>query len=99
MTDVKQAIKEMYDLMALYSEYGASDTEPRAEFAQALFDALEGREAFIPITASGWQLFSDMDGADGVARILNLQLLEVLSIANGDHRGFVQAMRYYFNAA
>lgn len=96
MSDIKTAIGEMYELMGKYSAYGASDTEPRGEFADILHDHLEGRDVTIPDTARGWQLFSSMAGADDVARILHDKAADVLRIANSDHRGFVAAMRYYF---
>lgn len=96
MSDIKNAIAEMYDLMGRYSAYGASDTEPRAEFSDILRGQLEGRDVTVPDTARGWQLFSDMAGADEVARILHDKAVDVLRIANGDHRSFVEAMRHHF---
>ena len=93
---VKTAIAEMYELMGKYADFGASDTEPRAEFSQTLHDVLEGNDARVPSTASAWQLFSDMDGAEAAAQALHDKTLDVIRVANGDHRGFVEAMRYYF---
>ena len=93
---VKTAIAEMYALMGKYADFGASDTEPRGEFAQLLADHLDGVDARVPDTASAWQLFSDMDGADAAAQALHDKAVDVLRIANGDHRSFVEAMRYYF---
>ena len=96
MSTVKDAIAEMYELMDQYSEFGASDTEPRGEFAHLLQTQLEGRGVRVPSTASEWQLFSGMPGAEAAARALHDKTLAVLEIANGDHRGFVAAMNYYF---
>jgi hypothetical protein len=93
---VKTAIAEMYELMGQYADFGASDTEPRGEFAQLLADHLDGVEVRVPATASEWQLFSDMEGSDAVAQALNAKAHDVVRIANSDHRSFVEAMRYYF---
>lgn len=94
----KQAIKQMYELMETLSEFGASDTEPRGVFADILHDQLEGKlDVVIPLNASGWQLYSDEPGAEDAAKVLAKWTEAVLEIANADHRGFVQAMSYYFN--
>lgn len=96
MSEVKQAIENMFKVMDVYSEYGASDTEPRAVFAELLHAAFQGEDVEVPGTAKEWSLFSDMKGSDKVAQALQTYAKHVLHTANGDHRGFAQAMRYYY---
>lgn len=93
---VKQAFKEMYALMERYAEFGASDTEPRAVFAEIMFAHRDGEAVEVPETARGWQLFTDMEGVGWVASMLHDKAIEVRERANEDHRGFIEAMRYYF---
>lgn len=96
MSTAREAIAEMYALMGEYAAFGASDSEPRAEFAELLHAQLDGRDVDVPRTAREWQLFSDTPGAEAVARTLHAKAQDVMRIANSDHRGFVDAMRYYF---
>lgn len=93
---VREAFKEMYALMDRYSEFGASDTEPRAVFAGLMFAQLDGETPPVPDTAHGWDLFTDMEGVGWVASLLHDKAIEVRERANEDHRGFIEAMRYYF---
>jgi hypothetical protein len=73
----KEAADAWYDVADKYSDLGASDTEPRAEFAQIVIDLAHGREPVVPTRASGisyggtsptWQLYSEMKG-NGLAAI------------------------------
>lgn len=94
--EVKTAIAGMYALMDRLSKFGASDTEPRGVFADILRAQADGEDAKVPSTAAGWQLFSDMTGADDAARRLHDEAVRVVEVANRNHRGLVAALQYYF---
>jgi hypothetical protein len=91
-----EAIAKVFEEMDEHSAYGASDTEPRAVFAQILSEQLAGLDPYIPTTAEGWQLYSDMRGSACVAGKLAGAAASAVKAMNGDHRGAVEAVRYYY---
>lgn len=96
MTTFKEAADAWYALADKYSEFGASDTEPRAEFAQIVIDlaydnARYGKPIEVPTTVSGWQLFSEMKGNGFAAIALTRAARKVVKIGTED-RG--AAIRY-----
>lgn len=72
---VRDAVKAWHEVSEKYAEFGASDTEPRAEFAILMssvddYVAGYGQIRRIPTTARQWQLFSHMNGSAEAAREL-----------------------------
>jgi hypothetical protein len=53
-----------------HRDFGACDSEPHHIFDNLIRRALKGKPVTIPTTAQGWELYSDMDGADIVAASL-----------------------------
>lgn len=91
-----EAIEYMFEQMDESAQYGASDTEPRAVFADILEAHLNGLEPRIPDTAEGWQLYSDMRGAGLVAGILHDAAVLVVDAMNRDHRAAMKAVEYFY---
>ena len=52
------------------SHFGACDSEPQHIFRGLIRRALKGKPVTIPTTAQGWEIYSDMDGADKVASLM-----------------------------
>lgn len=98
MTEIKRAISEMYTLMEVFAKFGASDSEPRGIFRDILEDVLEGREPHVPQTAEGWELFSDMYGAEQIALQLHDKARLVEFIGNANAREMREAMSLYFGS-
>ena len=95
MTTFKEAADAWYALADKYSEFGASDTEPRGEFAQIVIDLAYDKGRYgtieVPTTVSGWQLFSEMKGNGFAAIALTRAARKVVKIGTED-RG--AAIRY-----
>jgi len=53
-----------------HRQFGACDSEPQHIFRGLIRRALKGKPVTIPTTAQGWEIYSDMDGADIVAATL-----------------------------
>lgn len=93
-TTFAQAANTWYSLSEKYAEFGASDTEPRAEFAMMIVALHDDREDVkVPATAAQWQLFSDMKGADRVARVLTLAAKRVVKVGEADRAGLGRYVR------
>jgi hypothetical protein len=90
-----EAVENFRRLQAKYAAFGASDTEPRAEFYQLVRARYDGQEVSVPDTARGWQLFSDMDGSDVAARELCAAARGVLEAANSDMISVARWLRTY----
>ena len=96
MSTFKEAADAWYALADKYSAFGASDTEPRAEFAQIVIDlandnARYGQPVRVPTTVKGWQLFSEMKGNGFAAIALTRAARKVVEIGTEDRGG---AIRY-----
>jgi len=84
---LKDRIEVFEKIMWEYSEFGASDTEPRFHFKNALYVKIHNGKDRIPRSANEWELFSTMQGVNPVARRLsNLLTTLVKSIPNSPHR-------------
>lgn len=91
-----QAADAWYATAERYADFGASDTEPRAEFAQIVIDlaydrAHYGKAPSVPTTVEGWQLFSEMKGNGLAAIALTRAAKKVVRIGQQDREG---AIRY-----
>jgi hypothetical protein len=53
-----------------HRQFGTCDSEPYHIFRNLIRRALKGKPVTIPTTAQGWEIYSDMDGADIVAATL-----------------------------
>jgi hypothetical protein len=97
---VHAAVENFFTVADHYSEFGASDTEPRAEFAQVLFDLREGRDYRIPRTIGDWQLFDreilGRSGAGKAARALTHATIAAVAEGKADPKGLREAIRYFY---
>lgn len=67
---VKAAIKHFAATQAKYSDYGARDSEPDGVFQGILWKVLNGKDAEIPQTGDGWDLYdSSMDCAEAASAL------------------------------
>lgn len=67
---VKAAIKNFEKVQRKYSSYGACDTEPDGVFQGILWKVIDGEDALIPQTGSGWELYdSSMDCSEAAAAL------------------------------
>ena len=86
-----QAADAWYATAERYADFGASDTEPRAEFAQIVIDLAYDRASSVPSTVREWQLFSEMKGNGLAAIALTRAAKKVVRIGQQDREG---AIRY-----
>lgn len=102
-TTFREAADAWYAAADKYSEFGASDTEPRAEFAQIVIDLAHNREPKVPTTVDGWQLFSEMKGNGFAAISLTRAAKKVVKIGQqsrgeailyAEEQGWILAIRY-----
>lgn len=67
---VKKAIKNFEATQSKYSEFGAHDTEPDGVFQGILWRVIHDKDAKIPQTGDGWDLFdSSMDCTEAAAAL------------------------------
>lgn len=95
MSAIKDAIARWYSVGEQYAEFGACDTEPRAEFALLLERLLDGRDPGVPQGPSAWDLFDDMPGVGAAALALTEAAQQVVDTAAA-HPGLPEAYAYYF---
>lgn len=96
VTTFKEAADAWYAVANKYADFGASDTEPRGEFAQIVIDLVYDRARYgqapqVPTTVDGWQLFSEMKGNGLAAIALTRAARKVVEIGLIDREG---AIRY-----
>lgn len=82
----EHAAYQFYRVGEYFSKFGASDTEPRAEFAEVVIALYNGRDPKVPTTIRGWQLFSGMESGEA-ARALTKATREVVAAAKSDPMG------------
>lgn len=90
----KEAAEAWYDTANRYGEFGAYDTEPRAEFAQIVIDLAHDEEPEVPNTVDGWQLYSEMKGNGMAAIALTRSARRVVRIGQADRLGAVRYAEY-----
>jgi hypothetical protein len=94
---VRAVVDEFFAVTEEFSEFGACDTEPRANFGQMLYDIRDHRGNFtfkaIPATAQEWQLFSDMEGVESVAAALAAAAKKVAEAALANPGGLNKVIR------
>lgn len=93
MSKVQEAIDRFDALTRKYAAFGASDTEPRAEFAEMLERLIVGDKPQVPIGAKNWQLFSDMHGVGTAAYALSVSARQVVVAAKEDPAGLREAFK------
>ena len=99
MSTFKEAADAWYALADKYAEFGASDTEPRAEFAQIVIDLAYDRPRYgkpivVPTTVDGWQLFSEMKGNGMAAIALTRAARKVVKIGTEDRGAAIRSAEY-----
>lgn len=103
ITTFKDAADAWYATADKYASLGASDTEPRAEFAQIVIDLAHGDVPAVPTTVRDWQLFSEMKGNGFAAIALTRAARKVVkagledrdsAIRYAESQGWILAIRY-----
>lgn len=103
ITTFKEAADAWYATADKYASLGASDTEPRAEFAQIVIDLALGKTPTVPTTVRGWQLYSEMKGNGFAAIALTRAARKVVKavltdrdevIRYAEDQGWILAIRY-----
>ena len=67
---IKTEVETMDFIMNSFANFGASDTEPDSVYHSLIADAVNGAEVNVPRTASEWQLFTNMEHVEPVARAM-----------------------------
>lgn len=102
-TTFKDAADAWYAVAEKYADLGASDTEPRNEFAQIVLDLAHGKEPVVPTRAWGisyggqsptWQLYSEMKGNGLAAIALTRAARKVVKIGLADRAAAIQYAEY-----
>jgi hypothetical protein len=94
ITTFKEAADAWYATADKYADLGASDTEPRGEFAQIVIDLAAGNTPTVPTTVDGWQLFSEMKGNGFAAIALTRAARKVVEIGLADREGAIRYAEY-----
>lgn len=93
-TTFKEAAEAWYATANKYASLGASDTEPRGEFAQIVIDLARDRDPEVPTTVDGWQLYSEMKGNGFAAIALTRAARKVVRIGKADRLGAIRYAEY-----
>ena len=67
---IKTEVETMDFIQNSFANFGASDTEPDSVYHSLLADAVNGAEVNVPRTAEEWQLFTNMEHVEPVARAM-----------------------------
>ena len=67
---IKTEVETMDFIQNSFANFGASDTEPDSVYHSLLADAVNGAEVNVPRTAEDWQLFTNMEHVEQVARAM-----------------------------
>ena len=99
MSAFKEAAEAWYAVADKYSEFGAYDTEPRAEFAQIVIDLVYDRAHYgqppkVPTTVRGWQLYGEMKGNGLAAIALTRAARKVVEVGMADREGAIRYAEY-----
>jgi hypothetical protein len=70
---VKARLSALYREVGKLSRFGATDSEVQYNIEKCIRDAAMGRTPDIPQTASAWELFSMMEGAEVAALTLTTE--------------------------
>lgn len=88
------AAQAWYAAADKWSDFGASDTEPRVEFAEIIVALARGDEPTIPETARGWQLYTTSSGAEAKAAwALTKAAEKAVEAGKTDHMGLVRFVK------
>ena len=88
--------KEFEDLMSQYSKFGATDTEPRFHFRNALYCKIHKDVDKTPKNADDWELYSSMSGSEQAAEELTKALKPIIeSIDNAPHKEVKEVIFWY----
>lgn len=75
---VKAAIKTFESVQDKYREYGARDTEPDGIFQGIIWDVINDKDASIPMSGDGWELYASSMDCTEAANALHLACLGVV---------------------
>ena len=67
---IKTEVETMDFIQNSFANFGASDTDPDSVYHSLLADAVNGAEVNVPRTAEEWQLFTNMEHVESVARAM-----------------------------
>ena len=96
--ELKTKIEEFHEIMSEYSNFGATDTEPRWQFKNSIRKALIG-ERSVPSSARGWELYTNMEEAESASGVLTKECADlvddILSSSIRDMDELIEAAKYY----
>lgn len=95
LEELEAAIAEFEKAQAKYARFGAQDTEPDAVFQARLVRAAKGGNVRIPTDPEGWELYSDMRGAQVAADALFMACLKCVEVIEETPLGESQAVVKY----
>ena len=82
--------------MSKYQEFGATDTEPRFNFKNALFCKIVKQVDKIPQDAGDWELYSSMTGVGTAAKSMTARLTTLInSIPKTPYDEVQEVIRFY----
>lgn len=97
-----EACAAWYATAEKYAEFGAYDTEPRAEFADIVVDLAQGKTPVVPQKANSsewrernWQLYSTMKGSFFAGKALTRAAERVVKVAARSTEAEIQHYAQY----
>jgi hypothetical protein len=96
LKEVTQAVEAFNDTCQRHARFGAVDTEPRSVFFHLCRKAAEGGDPQVPMTASTWELYSDMPGSGVAAMALYQAARRVISQIRDCPIGQLRSVRELF---
>ena len=90
---VQEAIDFFDQMSNEFANFGAIDTEPRAEFTNLLEALVAYGDAKVPKGALRWGLFTTMEGAEAAAYAMSVAANKVVEAAKVDPSGLREAFK------
>ena len=88
--------KEFEELMSQYRKFGATDTEPRFHFRNALYCKIHKEVDKVPKNADDWELYSSMEGSELAAEEMTKALKPIIeSIDDASHKEVKEVISWY----
>ncbi len=92
---IKALIKDFEKTQSKYRDYGARDTEPDSVFQGILWKVVNDKDADIPQTGDGWELYScSMDCSEAAAALHAACLCVVQAIFACPHKEMREVREY-----
>lgn len=96
---LKKTIKQFEAAQQKYREFGAQDTEPDGVFQGVLMRAIKGKDAKVPTTGRGWELYaSSMDcteAANALAETAMACVRQISACPLGESAAVIEYVKDY----